>query len=104
MLTHQMPFKPKPIVFSLMLANKTENLKRTQLHQLFQCLPMLNVISCMPFTMWTGFILGGVAKKSEKENFCTKIFLHKATVGGQAIYKWPKIDDIDDVHVSNIFF
>ena len=56
MLTHQMPFKPKPIVFSLMLANKTENLKRTQLQQMFQSLPMLNVISCMPFTMWTGFM------------------------------------------------
>ena len=31
-------------------------------------------------------------------------FLHKATVGEQAVYKWPKTDDSDDVHVSNIFF
>ena len=31
-------------------------------------------------------------------------FFHKATVGGQAVYKWPKTNDIDDVHVSNIFF
>ena len=31
-------------------------------------------------------------------------FLHKATVGGQAVYKWPKTGDIDDVHKSNNFF
>ena len=50
------------------------------------------------------FYVGRVLKKCEEENFYTMKFLHKATVGGQAVYKWPKTDDIDHVHVSNIFF
>ena len=31
-------------------------------------------------------------------------FLHIAIVAGEAVYKWSKTDDIDNVHVSNIFF
>ena len=31
-------------------------------------------------------------------------FLHIAIVGGEAVYKWPKTDDIDNVQVSNVFF
>ena len=45
------------------------------------------------------FYVGRVLKKCEKENFYTMKFLHKATGGGQTVYKWPKTDDIDHVHI-----
>ena len=47
-----------------------------------------------------------VLNKCEKENFYTGTMKYqdKETVGGQAVYKFPKTDDINDVHVSNIFF
>ena len=48
--------------------------------------------------------MGRFLKKCENENFYTMTFLHKATVGGQAVHTWPKTDDIDDVHVSISFF
>jgi len=49
------------------------------------------------------FYIGRVLKHN-KDNTFTMKFLHKVTVDGKALYKWPKTDDIDNVHLSNIFF
>ena len=62
-----------------------------------QTVPMSNNVECeklYAFHYVDMFYVGRFLKKCEKENFYTMKCLHKATVCGQAVYKWPKKDDV----------
>ena len=50
------------------------------------------------------YYIGRVLKKSDKENFYHMKFLHKFSEGGRVLFRWPKTDDVDEVHETNIFY